>query len=166
MNINFNGPRRRPTLACKGCIAYTEMAIRVAKVAKGNFYTHETLQHLRTPLALPTIQHTPRTTLNYVCNTSPNPPPIYHEPVITPGACTCHASSSKSSYHHSLILPHHPTLFPIFLRRNNTSKSKSPTQVFPLFYLALAPQPNDKISAHLHRLNVQKKALPLHPGLA
>jgi hypothetical protein len=38
--------------------------------------------------------------------------------------------------------------------------------LFQLFYLAVAPQPYDKICAHLHRLHVQKKASPPYPGLA
>ncbi len=132
----------------------------------------ETLRQLRTPLTLPTIQHTPiKTTIN-VRNTSPNPPPIYHVPIITPRTCACHAGSTKTLYskshtnHHSSTPPHHLTLFPIFLRGNNTSKTKSPHQFFLLFYLAVALRPYDKICAHLYRLHVQKKASLLHPGLA
>ncbi len=172
MNTNFNTLSRGPTIAHQVWVANMEMAISVAKVAKDNFCTQETLQQLRTLLTLPTIQHTPIMTPINVCNTSPNPPPIYHAPVITPRTCPCHASSTKTPYskprtnHRSLTPPHHLTLFPIFLRCKNTSKSKSPHHFFPLFYLAVVPQPYDKICAHLHCLQVQKKALALHPGLA
>jgi hypothetical protein len=149
MNTNFNKLGHGPTLACQEWVAYMEMAISVVKVAKGNFCTQETLQQLRTPLAFPTIQQTPIMTLINVCNTSPNPPPIYHTPAVTPRAHARHASSSKTLHskprtnHRSLTPPHHPTLFPIFLRCNNTSKSKSPHQFFSLFYPAVAPQPYD-----------------------
>jgi hypothetical protein len=149
-----------------------DMANSVAKLAKVNFCTQKTLLQLRTPLTLPMIRHTPITSPINVCNTSPNPPPIYHALVITPRSHTCHASSTKTPYskphtnHRLLTPPHHLSLFPIFLRCNNILKSKSPHQYFPLFYPAVAPQPCDKIYAHLHCLHVQKKASPLHPGLA
>ncbi len=135
-NTNFNTLCCRPTIARQVWVANMEMAISIAKVAKGNFCTQETLRQLRTPLALPTIQHTPITTPINVCNTSPNPSPIHHAPVITPRTCTCHASPTKTPYskpltnHRSSTPPHHLTLFPIFLRCNNTSKSKSPHHFF------------------------------------
>ncbi len=163
MNTSFNKLEGRPTLARQVWVAYMEMAISIAKVAKGNSWTQETLWQLRNPLALSMIQHTPITTITNVLKTSPTPQPIYHAPVVTPGAHACHASSSKTTYsksqtnHLSLTSPHHPTLFPIFLRHHNTSKSESPHQFFPLFYPAVAPQPYDKISAHLHCLHVHKK---------
>ncbi len=172
MNTHFDELGRGPTLARQVWVAYIKMAISIAKVAKGKFFTQETLRQLRTPLALPTIQHTPITTLTNVCNTSPNPPPIYLAPFLTPGPHSRHASLSKTPYskpctnHCSSTPPHHFTLFHIFLRCHNTSRSKSPHQLFPFFYPAVAPLPYDKISAHLHCLHVQKKALPLPPGLA
>jgi hypothetical protein len=172
MNTDCNELGQGPTLACQVWIAYIEIAICVAKVAKENFCTQKTLWQLRTPLAPPTIHHTPITTLINVCNTSLNLPPIYHVPVITPRAHAYHASSSKTLYskpctnHRSSAPPHHPTLFPIFLRHTKTSKSESPHQFFPLLYPAVALQPYDKISAHLHCLHIRKKASPLHLGLA
>jgi hypothetical protein len=98
MKKNFNNLGRGPTLACQVWVAYMEMAISIAKVAKGNFCTQETLRQLHTPLPLPRIQHIPITTLINVPNTSPNPPPIYRVPVITPRAHACYASSSKTPY--------------------------------------------------------------------
>ncbi len=101
-------------------------------------------------------------TLTNVCNTSPNPPPIYHVLFLTPGADARHASLSKTPYskprtnHRSSTPPHHPTLFPIFLRHHNTLRSKSPHQFFLLFHPAVTPQPYDKLSAHLHCLHAQK----------
>ncbi len=173
MNTNFNKLGCGPTLAHQVWVAYMEMAISIAKVAKGNFCTQETLQKLQTPLTIPTFQHTPIMTLTNVCNTSPNPPPPFHHALfVTPEAHARRTSSSKTPYsksctnHRSLTPPHHPTLFPIFLRHHNTSRSKSPHQYIPLFYPAVAPQPYDKISAHLHRLHIWKKALPLPLGLA
>jgi hypothetical protein len=59
MNTNFDELGHEPTLARQVWVAFMEMAISIAKVAKGHFCTQETLHQLRTPLALPTIQHTP-----------------------------------------------------------------------------------------------------------
>jgi hypothetical protein len=168
MNTKFTTLSCRPTIACQVWVANMEMSISIAKVAKGNFCMQETLWQLCTPLTLPMIQHTPITTPIKVCNTSPNPPPIYHAPVVIPRARAYHTSSTKTLYskprtNHRLSTPsHHLTLFPIFLRRNNTLKSKPPCQFFSLFYPAVAPQPYDKISTHLHPLHIQKKASLLH----
>ncbi len=171
MNTNSDELGCGPTLAHQVWVSYMEMAISVAKVAKGNFCTQETLRQLRTPLSLPNIQHTPITALTNICHTSPNPPSIYHAPFLSSGAHSRHASLSKTPYskpctnHRSSTPPHHSTLFPIFLRQRNTSSSNSPHQLFH-FYPEVAPRPYDKISAHLHRLHVQKKSSPLPPGLA
>ncbi len=145
MNTNFNTLGCGPTIARQVWVVNMETPISIAKVAKGNFCTQETLWQLHTPLTIPTIQHTPITTQINICNTSPKPPPIYHAPVVTPRTHACHAGSTKTPYskphtnHRSLTPPHHLTLFPIFLRCNNTSKFKSPHQLFPLFYLAVVP---------------------------
>ncbi len=66
-NTNFNKIGLGSTLACQVWAAYMEMTISVAKIAKGNFCTQETLRKMCTPLALPTIQHTPITTLINFC---------------------------------------------------------------------------------------------------
>ncbi len=130
MNTNFNELRCGPALARQVWVAYMEMAIIIAKIAKSNFCTQETLWQLHTPTLLPTIQHTPITTLINVCNTSPNPLPICHAPVVTTGAHACHTHSSKTPHsksrtnHRSSAPPQHSTLFPIFLRGHNKSKSK------------------------------------------
>ncbi len=152
MNTNFNTLGCGPTFACQVWIANTEMAISIAKVVKGNFCSQEMLRQLCNLITLPTIQHTPIMTPINVCNTSPNPPPIYHPLVVTPRARACHANSSNTTYskprtHHCLLTPpHHLTLFPIFLRCINTSKSKSPHQFFPLYYPAVAAWPYERFA--------------------
>ncbi len=144
MNTNFITLGCGQTIARQVWFANMKMAFRVAKVAEGNFCTQEILQQLCTPLTLLTIQHTPITTTINVRNTSLNPPPIYHALIVKPRTCACHASSTKTPYskprtnHRSSAPPHHLILFPIFLRHNNTWKTKSPHQFFPLFYSAVA----------------------------
>ncbi len=126
MNTNINTLGHGPTIACQVWVTNMEMAISIAKVAKGNICMQETLRQMHTPLTLPTIRHTPITTPINVCNSSPNPPLIYHALVVRPRTCTCHERSTKTLYskpqtnHRLLTPPHHLTLFPIFLRPNNT----------------------------------------------
>ncbi len=79
-------------------VANMEIAISVAKIAKGNFCMQETLRQLRTPLSLPTIHYPPITTTINVRNTSPNPPQIYYATIVIPRTCACHASSTKTPY--------------------------------------------------------------------
>ncbi len=115
MNTNYNTLGCGLTIARQVWVTNMEMAISIARVAKGNFCMQETLRQLCTPLTLPMIQHAPIMTPINVCNTSPNPPPIYHAPVVTPRSCACHESSTKTLYskpctnHH--LLPY-PTTFP------------------------------------------------------
>jgi hypothetical protein len=168
MSTNFDELGRGPTLACQVWVANMEMAISAAKVAKVRFCTHETLQQLRTPLALPPTQPSPPVTLSNISICSP--PHHYQTPFTTPGSHACHPWLSKTPYSQphttprSLTPSHHPTLFPIFLRCHNTSRNNSPC-FFQIFYPANAPQPYDKIRAHLHRLHVQKKVTSIPPGL-
>jgi hypothetical protein len=168
MSTNFNELGRRPTLACQVWVANMEMAISTAKVAKGRFCTHETLQQLCTPSALPPTQPSPPVTLSNVSIHSP--PHHYQTPFTTPGSHARHPQLSKTPYAqphttpHPLTQYHHPTLFPIFLRCHNTSRNNSPC-FFQIFYPANAPQPYDKTRTHLHRLHIQKKVTSIPPGL-
>ncbi len=55
MNTNCNTLGCRPTIARQVWGTYMDMAVSIAKVAKGNFCTQETLRQLHTPLTLPMI---------------------------------------------------------------------------------------------------------------
>ncbi len=168
MSTNFDELGHGPTLARQVWVANMEMAISAAKVGKGRFCTHETLQQLRTPLALPPTQPSPPVPLS---NVSPcSPPHHYQTPFTTPGSHARHPWLSKAPYSQPHTTPHqstpshYPTLFPIFLRCDNTSRNNSP-HFFQIFYPANAPQQYDKIRAHLHHLHVQKKVTSIPPGL-
>jgi hypothetical protein len=157
MSTNFDKLGRRPTIACQVWVANIKMAISIAKVAKGNFCTQDTLQQLRIPIALPSNQQSPPVPIS--CVTTCTPPHQYHLLFVTPGSNACHTQLSKTPYsqphttHCSSTPSHHSTLFPIFLRCHKTSRHRSP-RFFPIFYPTNAPQPYDKICTHLHRLHV------------
>jgi hypothetical protein len=168
MSTNFDELGCGPTLAHQVWVANIDMAISTTKVAKERFCTHETLQQLRTPLALPPTQPSPPVPLSDVSIRSP--PHHYQTPFTTPGSHARHPWLSKTPYSQPHTTPrpstpsHHPTLFPIFLRRHNTS-GKHSLRFFQKFYPANAPRPYDKICAHLHRLHVQKKVTSIPLGL-
>jgi hypothetical protein len=88
LSTNFDKLGHGPTLACQVWVANIEMAISIAKVAKGNFCTHETLQQLHIPLAFPPTQPSPPVSLSDISICSP--PHLYHTPFTTPGSHACH----------------------------------------------------------------------------
>jgi hypothetical protein len=59
ISTNFDKLECGHTIACQVWGANMEMAISVAKVAKGNFCTQDTLQQLRIPITLPSNQQSP-----------------------------------------------------------------------------------------------------------
>jgi hypothetical protein len=163
MRINFNVLGSGPALACQVWVANREMAISVAKVARGNFCTQESICLLSTPHSIPTTQILPSIpTTN--ARTSINPAIMsLHPNFVTPGSQSCKVCLTRSPY--SKNQPHHrpstnnhkrPSSL-TSLRRKFIPMSKTPRQLYPLFYPTIAPQPYDKITAHLHRLHKQKK---------
>jgi hypothetical protein len=142
MSTNFDDLGRGPTIARQVRVANMEMVISIAKVAKGNFCTQDTLQQLCIPIALPSNQQSPPVPIS--CITTCTPPQQYHLPFITPRSNARHIWLSKTLYsrphttHHSSTPSHHPTLFPIFLRCHKTSRRESPC-FFPIFYPTNAP---------------------------
>ncbi len=136
---NFDELGHGPTLAHQVWVANIEMAISISKVAKDNFCTHETLQQLRIPLVFPPTQPSPPVSLSDVSICSS--PHLYHTSFTTPGSHASHTQLSKTPYSrpHTTHRPStpscHSTLFPIFLRGHNTSRTKSPG-FFQFFYPA------------------------------
>jgi hypothetical protein len=82
----------------------------------------------------------------------------HHLPPATLGSHRRHNRLNRSPYsrhdtsHQSSTLPHHLTLFPIFLHCKKIPRHITPC-LYSIFYPADALQPDNKISAHLHRLH-------------
>ncbi len=86
MRIDFTVLGSGPALACQVWVANMEMAISVAKVARGNFCTQETIRRLSTPHPIPTtriLQPNPTTNARTSINPAITPP---HPNYVTPGS--------------------------------------------------------------------------------
>ncbi len=165
LTIDFVELGRGPTLACQVWVANMEMAISVFKVARGNFCMQESLHMLQTPLETPAIQPLPP-----IQNDITSPTNILRRIKLHPTLFTANYQGhtvrlpwtpymKHCNHNHSSSCPHRLSLSPTSPWHKQTPMSKTPWQLFPLFYPTVAPRPYDKIMAHLNRLHVQKKTV-------
>jgi hypothetical protein len=142
-----------------------EMAISVFKVARDNFRMQESLCMLRTPLETPTIQPFPP-----IQNDITSPKNILRQIQLHPTLFTASYRgrtvrlpwtpyTKHCNHNHSSFCPHRLSLSPTSPQCKRTPMSKTPRQLFPLSYPTVAPQPYDKIMAHLNCQHVQKKTV-------
>ncbi len=163
MRINFNVLGSAPALACQVWVANMEMAISVAKVARVNFCTQESICLLSTPHSIPATQILPSIpTADPHTSINPAITSIILN-FVTPGSQSCKVCSTRSPYskdqpHHQPSTNNHKRPLAITsLRQKRIPMSKTLRQLYPLFCLTITPRPYDKITAHLHRLHKQKK---------
>ncbi len=105
MPINFNVLGSGPALARQVWVANMEMAISVAKVAKGNFCIQESIRLLSTPHSIPTTRILPSIPTTDP-HTSINPATTSIIPnFVTPGSQSRKVRSTRSPY--SKDQPHH-----------------------------------------------------------
>ncbi len=164
MDVDFIKLRSRTTIARQVWVAKVEMAISVAKVARGIFCTQETLLLLCT-LLLKTSSHLrnkdipPHTPSKHTWTTTLKQPGT-----MTPCHSACSARLSKSPYFFSRT--HWPSsplskqtfLLPVLIRQPCNATNKTPWQVVPMSTPTTDLRPYDKICAHLHRLHTRIKA--------
>jgi hypothetical protein len=121
-----------------------EMAISVFKVARGNFCTQESLCMLQTPLETPDIQPLPP-----IQNDITSPTNILRQIKLHPTLFTASYQghtvqlpwtpyTKHCNHNHSSSCPHRLSLSPTSPRRKRTLMSKTPRQLFPLFYPTVA----------------------------
>ncbi len=169
LSTDFEALGSSPTLARQVWVANMEMAISVAKIAKANFCSQDTLRQLNTASVTPKTQ--PHTTVPSIHSTIRYPLHATQSPTTTPGSLKHHIRINKLPYsrhdtsHRSSTPSQHPTLFPIFFRCKKIPRHRTPN-LYSIFYPADARRPDDKISTHLHRLHTRKKAVLSSPGLA
>jgi hypothetical protein len=163
LTIDFVKLGRGTTLARQVWVANMEMAISVFKVVRGNFCTQESLHLLCTPLDTPINQPLPPTQTGIASSMNNSPHIRLDSTWFAASSCgrtiqLLRALYTKHcSHNHPSSCSHHLSISPTFLQRKQTPMSKTPCQLFPLFYPTVAPRPYDKIMAHLNRLHVQKK---------
>ena len=163
MRISFNVLGSGPALARQVWVANMEMAISVAKVARGNFCTQESIRLLSTPHSIPTTRILPSIPTTNAC-TSINPAiTSLYQNFVTPGSqsrkvCLTRSPYLKNQSHHQPSTNNHKRPSSLTsLWQKCIPMSKTLCQLYPLFCPTIAPQPYDKITAHLHCLHKQKK---------
>jgi hypothetical protein len=165
MKIDFAKLGCGPTIVRQVWVAIMEMAISIAKVATANFCTHESLCLLCTKMVLPAIQKCSLTPPANISSTDNSSPFNHLSHLLTPISSCRKPQSSMTwcfrhhTHNHSLTHTQYSSLSPTSPQGRCTSRSKTPHQCFPLFYPAVAPQPYDKITAHLNCLHVCKKTV-------
>jgi hypothetical protein len=140
LTIDFVKLGRGPTLARQVWVANMEMAISVFKVARGNFCTQESLCLLRTLLDTPISQPLPSTQTKIASSTN-NSQQI--RPHSTWFAASSHGPTVQlprapytkhCNHNHPSSCTNCLSLSPTSLQRKQTPMSKTPHQLFPLFY--------------------------------
>ena len=116
-----------------------EMAISVARVAKANFCTQDTLRQLNIPSVVPKAQ--PHLTVSTTRSNTRSPLHSTYLPPATPGSHKRNNHINRSLYsrndtsHQSSTPSHHPTLFPIFLHGKKIPRHGTP-RLYSIFYPA------------------------------
>jgi hypothetical protein len=164
MDVDFIKLGSGTPIARQVRVANVKMAISIAKVARGNFCTQETLLLLCTPL-LKTSSHLrnkevpPHTPSKHTGTTTLKQPRT-----MTPRHSARSACLYKSPYFFSRT--HRPSsplskltsLLPALIRQPRNAMNKTPRQVVPTSTPTTDLRPYDKICAHLHRLHTRIKA--------
>jgi len=135
------------------------MAISVARVARDNACTQETLLLLRTPLRK-TSSHLQKKEFPFHTPSMHIGSPTVKQPRIsTPCHSACYSRLTKSQYCYSRTHPHpfplskQQSLLPARIRQPCGAMYKTLRQVFPTAPPTTDLRPYDKIHAHLHRLH-------------
>ena len=159
MEVDFAKLGSGTTIARQVWVANVEMAISVAKVARDNSCTKETLLLLRTPLRK--ISSHPRKKEVHLHTPSKRigTPTVKQSRLSTPCQAACYSRLSKSPYCYSRTHPHplpvskQQSILPARIRQPRGAMFKTLRQVFPTATPNTDLRPYDKIRAHLHRLH-------------
>jgi len=164
MNVDFAKLGSGTAIAQQVWVANVEMAISIAKVARDNSCTQETLLLLQTPL-LKTSSHLWNKEVRFhTPSTHIGTPTLKQLRFMTPCHSARYSHFSKSPYCYSR---HHPPPFPLSKQQSLLSvrilqprdaMNKILRQVFPTATPTTDLRPYDKIPAHLHRLHNRIKA--------
>ena len=164
MNVDFAKLGSGTTIARQVWVANVEMAISVAKVARDNFCTQETLLLLRMPL-LKTSSHLWNKEVHFHTPSMHTGTPTLKQPRnSTPCHSARYSRLSKSPYCYSRThrppfpLSKQQSLLPVRIRQPRDAINKTLRQVFPTATPTTDLRPYDKICAHLHRLHNRIKA--------
>ena len=163
MDVDFIKLGSGPTIVQQFWVANVEMAISVAKVARGTFCTQDNLRLLHMPTRksssnLRNKQVPNDTSLTHMRNTTVKQPGT-----MTPFHSACSACLSKPPYYNSRThrslppLTKTQALLPAHICQPRDAMNKTHRQVFPTLTPTTDLRPENKICAHLHRLHTRRK---------
>jgi hypothetical protein len=98
MEVDFNKLGSGTTIARQVWVANVEMAISVAKIARGNFCTQDSLRILHTPASKSSLNLRTKVTPPVTTIAPTRTPTIRHSGTVTPRKVACSARLSKSPY--------------------------------------------------------------------
>jgi hypothetical protein len=164
MDVDFIKLGNGTTIACQVWVANVEMAISIAKVARGNFCTQETLPLLRTPLLKTSSHLRNKEVPPHIPSKHTGTTTLKQPRTMTPRHSACSAHLSKSPYFFSRThqpsspLSKQTSLLPTLICQPRNAMNKTPWQVVPTSTPTTDLRPYDKICVHLHRLHTRIKA--------
>jgi hypothetical protein len=168
MDVDFVTLGSGTTIVREVWVANMEMAISVAKVARGTFCTQETLLLLCSPLLKTSFHlrnkevllHTPsKHTGHTTLLKQPRTMTPCHQARSARSACLSRSPYCYSRAHQPLsILLNQQSLLPALIRQSRVTMNKTLRQVFLTATPTTDLRPYDKICTHLHRLHTRIKA--------
>jgi hypothetical protein len=163
MDVDFNKLGSGTTIACQVWVANVEMAISVAKIARGNFCTQDSLRILHTPVSKTSLNLRTKYTPPLTTIAPTGTPTMRHSGTITPQKAARSAWLSKSPYasaHTNQTFPPSSKQISILLvriRQTRKTMNRNLRQVFPMATPTIYLRPYNKIVAHLQRLHTRRK---------
>jgi hypothetical protein len=163
MDVDFIELGSGPAIARQVWVANVEMAISVAKVARGNFCTQENLRLLHMPTRKSSANLRKKQVQNYASLKLTRDATIKQPGIMTPCHSARSARLSKSPYYNSRTYRSPPpltkrqALLLTRIRQPRDAMRKTLRQVFPTSTPTTDLRPDNKLSEHLHRLHTRRK---------
>ena len=163
MDVDFIELGSGPAIVRQVWVANVEMAISVAKVARGIFCTQENLRLLHMPTRKSSANLRKKQVHNYTSLKHTGNTTIRQPGTMTPCHSARSARLSKSPYYDSRThrspppLTKRQALLIARIRQPRDTMKKTLRQVFPTSTPTTDLRPDKKISDHLHRLHTRRK---------
>ena len=163
MEVDFNKLGSGTTIARQVWVANVEMAISVAKIARGNFCTQDSLRILHTPASKSSLNLRTKVTPPVTTIAPTRTPTIRHSLTVTPRKVACSARLSKSPYasardnRTSTPSSKQTSLLPVQIRQTRKKMNRNLRKGPLTTTTPMGLRPYNKIVAHLQRLHTRRK---------
>jgi hypothetical protein len=164
MDVDFNKLGSGTTIARQVWVANVEMAISVAKIARGNFCTQDSLRILCTPVTKTPVSMRTRYTPLLTPIVLTRMPATGKTGAIKPQKTARSLRLSKSLYAPTCANQSNASsskqisMLPVRIRQTRETINKNRRQLFLTASPPIKLRPYDKIVAHLQRLHTKRKA--------